>query len=236
MLIAKDIKKGYPEGEGRRLEVLESASLSVSDGEFVAITGESGVGKSTLLHLLGLLDTPDGGEIYIDGKSVARESDRNRAAIRMQKIGFVFQFHHLLPEFNAIENIVIPLRLADVSESKAMERAGQLLEEVGLSDRADHFPNALSGGEQQRVALARALACQPRLLLADEPTGNLDEKTANKLTELLFRMTDATGMSVVLATHNRELAAQADNVYILESGVLKIVGQKKNESGAGSET
>jgi lipoprotein-releasing system ATP-binding protein len=227
MLIAKDIKKGYPEGDGRRLEVLGGADLSVSDGEFVAITGESGVGKSTLLHLLGLLDTPDDGEIYIDGKPVSNESDRNRAAIRMRKIGFVFQFHHLLPEFNAIENIAIPLRLADFSESKAMERAGQLLEEVGLSERADHFPNALSGGEQQRIALARALACQPRLLLADEPTGNLDEKTASKLTDLLFRMTGATGMSVVLATHNRELAAQADSIYLLESGVLKVVEQKK---------
>lgn len=232
MLIAKDIKKGFPEGEGKFLQVLDGASLEVGNGEFVAVTGESGVGKSTLLHLLGLLDTPDSGEIFFDGKSVALESDYNRAFIRMRSIGFVFQFHHLLPEFNALENIALPLRLAGVSEAEAISRAEKLLADVGLSARADHFPNALSGGEQQRIALARALSCKPALLLADEPTGNLDEKNSERLTELLFEMTEATGMSVILATHNRELANSADKVYILEKGILKeIDGKNKADNG-----
>lgn len=230
MLIAKDIEKGFPEGEGKWLDVLKGIELEVGDGEFIAVTGESGVGKSTLLHILGLLDTPDRGEIFIDDEAVANLGDKKRAGIRMQKIGFVFQFHHLLPEFNALENVAMPMRLADYSENKAVSRAKALLGEVGLSKRADHFPNALSGGEQQRVALARALACEPKLLMADEPTGNLDEKNADRLTELLFRMTAENGMSVILATHNRELSAKAESIYLLEGGVLEniTVEIKKN--------
>jgi len=233
MLIAKDIRKGFPEGEGKFLQVLEGVCLEVSNGEFVAVTGESGVGKSTLLHLLGLLDKPDSGEIFFDGKSVALESDEKRAYIRMRRIGFVFQFHHLLPEFNALENIALPLRLSGVSEEEAIARAEKLLADVGLSERADHFPNALSGGEQQRIALARALSCNPALLLADEPTGNLDAKNSDKLTELLFAMTEATGMSVILATHNRELAFTADRTYSLEGGILKQVGRDNQDKDGG---
>ncbi len=233
MLIAKDIEKGFPEGEGKWLDVLTGVELQVANGEFIAITGESGVGKSTLLHILGLLDTPDSGEISIDGEAVENLNDKSRAGIRMRKIGFVFQFHHLLPEFTALENVAMPLRLANISEKDAETRAQRLLKDVGLSARSDHFQNALSGGEQQRVALARALACEPEILMADEPTGNLDEKNAERLTDLLFKMTAEKKMSVILATHNRDLAALAESIYLLEGGALKnITGDLKEKSGS----
>jgi len=220
MLVAKEIVKDFPEGEGKRLLVLDGIDIEVSSGEFLAITGESGVGKSTLLHILGLLDTPTSGEITLDGNPLSGLSDGPRAAIRSSTIGFVFQFHHLLPEFDAIENVSIPLRLAGISESEATKQAVELLESVGLSERMKHFPNTLSGGEQQRVALARAMANEPRLLLADEPTGNLDEKNADRLIEMLFEQTKNREMAVILATHNRELAAMADRILLLEKGIV----------------
>lgn len=218
---ASKVKRIFSEGTSGHLEVLGGIDLSVESGEILAITGESGVGKSTLLHLLGLLDKPSAGEIYLFGKATGGLSENKRAEIRNLNLGFVFQFHHLLPEFNALENVAIPARLSGLSEQKATQKAIKMLESVGLQDRMSHFPNALSGGEQQRVALARALICEPALLLADEPTGNLDEKNENRLMDILFKQAKTKNLTVVLATHNRELAARADRVFLLEKGLLK---------------
>ena len=220
ILVVNDIHKGFSEGEDRWLKVIEGLSLEIEKGGFIAITGESGVGKSTLLHILGLLDTPDSGDVVFDGMNIAGLSDAKRAEIRSSGIGFVFQFHHLLPEFDARENVAIPMRIAGLSETEALNRASLLLEKVGLENRSKHFPNALSGGEQQRVALARALACKPSLLLADEPTGNLDARNSDRLVELLFSLTKQENMAVVLATHNRELAGKAEKIYCMENGTL----------------
>ncbi len=221
ILEAVNIKKGYPEGESRWLSVLDGVSISVGRGQIVAVTGESGVGKSTLLHLLGLLDTPNKGNVLFDGRETSMLTESQRAKLRGSEIGFVFQFHHLLPEFSALENVAIPARLAGIPESKALVQAEELLSKVNLIDRSDHLPNTLSGGEQQRVALARALICNPSVLLADEPTGNLDMKSAEHLTELLFSLAKENGLAVVLATHNRKLASKADRVFLLESGGIK---------------
>lgn len=216
---ARNIAKGYPEGDGRWLSVLEGLSISVERGQVVAVTGESGVGKSTLLHVLGLLDKPDNGEVFFDGKATSELSDNQRAKVRNKGIGFVFQFHHLLPEFDALENVTIPIRISGISESEAIGRAQELLDVVGLTERVNHFPNALSGGEQQRVALARALSCEPDIILADEPTGNLDTKNADRLIELLFSLAKERALAVVIATHNRELALRADTILLLENGI-----------------
>lgn len=220
MIVAKNISKSYPEGIGKRLEVLRDLDISVRCGEMIAITGESGVGKSTLLHLLGLLDKPDTGEIFIEGVSTRTLSDNAIAKIRNEKIGFVFQFHYLLPEFTAVENVAIPARVAGVSAGTAMKKAEELLEYVGLAERAGHYPNALSGGEQQRVALTRALICEPKILLADEPTGNLDEKNAERLIEILFDLAYKKNLAVVIATHNRELAIKTNKIYKLYGGKI----------------
>ena len=205
---------------GRRLHVLRDLDLTVEKGEMVAIMGASGVGKSTLLHVLGGLDTIDSGDVHVGEHRIGSMDDEARVAFRNRHIGFVFQFHHLLPEFSAVENAMMPLRIARVSASEARPRAERLLQRVGLADRLDHRPGMLSGGEQQRVAVSRALVMQPALLLADEPTGDLDEATADALHELLREMHREFGLTAVIATHNPRLAAQCDRILRLEGGRL----------------
>ena len=204
----------------RRLHVLRDLDLTVEKGEMVAIMGASGVGKSTLLHVLGGLDTIDSGDVQVGDHQIASMDDAARVAFRNRHIGFVFQFHHLLPEFSAIENAMMPLRIARVSAAEARPRAAALLNRVGLGDRLDHRPGMLSGGEQQRVAVSRALVMQPALLLADEPTGDLDEATADALHRLLREMHREFGLTAVIATHNPRLAAQCDRTLRLEGGRL----------------
>ncbi|HVT48649.1 MAG TPA: ABC transporter ATP-binding protein [Vicinamibacterales bacterium] len=205
---------------GGPLSVIRGAALSIARGEMVAITGASGVGKSTLLHVLGGLDHFDAGTITIDGAALDRMSDDERVRFRNAHVGFVFQFHHLLPEFTALENVEMPLFIAGRPAAERRERAAMLLDRVGLAARADHRPGALSGGEQQRVAVARALACRPTLLLADEPTGNLDEATAAELLQLVRDMHREYGLTSVIVTHNSSLAAACDRIVRLEGGRL----------------
>jgi lipoprotein-releasing system ATP-binding protein len=207
--------------QGRRLHVLRDLDMAVEKGEMVAVMGASGVGKSTLLHVLGGLDRPDNGEVRVGDIDVARVADQELVAFRNKHVGFVFQFHHLLPEFNAVENAEMPLRIARVPVDEARPRALALLERVGLGERVDHRPGTLSGGEQQRVAVARALVMQPALLLADEPTGDLDETTADALHRLLRDMHAEFGLTAIIATHNPRLANQCDRLLRLEGGQLK---------------
>lgn len=204
----------------KRLHVLRDLELSVEKGEMVAIMGASGVGKSTLLHVLGGLDTIDGGQVRVGEHEISSMDDAARVAFRNRHIGFVFQFHHLLPEFSAVENAMMPLRIARVAPDAARPRAQALLARVGLGDRLDHRPGMLSGGEQQRVAVSRALVMQPSLLLADEPTGDLDEATADSLHQLLREMHAEFGLTAIIATHNPRLAAQCDRTLRLEAGRL----------------
>ncbi len=205
---------------GKRLHVLRDLDLTVEKGEMVAIMGASGVGKSTLLHVLGGLDSIDSGQVRVGEHEIATMDDRARVAFRNRHIGFVFQFHHLLPEFSAIENAMMPLRIARQPAADARPKAEALLTRVGLGDRLDHRPGMLSGGEQQRVAVSRALVMQPSLLLADEPTGDLDESTADALHELLRSMHSEFGLTAIMATHNPRLAAQCDRTLRLEGGKL----------------
>ena len=205
---------------GTDLHVLRGLDLSVEKGEMLAIMGASGVGKSTLLHVLGGLDTIDGGEVWVGEYDIARMDDAARVAFRNRHIGFVFQFHHLLPEFTAVENAMMPMRIARASVADARPKAEALLSRVGLGDRLEHRPGMLSGGEQQRVAVSRALVMQPTLLLADEPTGDLDEATADALHGLLREMHSEFGLTAVIATHNPRLAAQCDRTLRLEGGRL----------------
>lgn len=214
------LNKSYPL-QGRPLHVLRDLDLAVEKGEMVAVMGASGVGKSTLLHVLGGLDRPDHGEVRVGDIDVTRVNDHELVTFRNKHVGFVFQFHHLLPEFSAIENAEMPLRIARVSVPDARPRARALLERVGLGERLDHRPGMLSGGEQQRVAVARALVMQPALLLADEPTGDLDEGTADALHRLLRDMHAEFGLTAIIATHNPRLAQQCDRVLRLEGGQLK---------------
>lgn len=214
-----DLRKGYVSG-ARRVEILRGLTLEVERGEMVAIVGASGVGKSTLLHLLGGLDRPEGGEVAVDGRDLAAMSDGELVAFRNRNVGFVFQFHHLLPEFTAVENASMPLRIARLPVAEATARAEALLARVGLGERFTHRPGMLSGGEQQRVAVARALVMQPALLLADEPTGDLDEATAGSLHDLLRAMHAEHGLTSIIATHNPELAAACDRVLRLQDGIL----------------
>jgi lipoprotein-releasing system ATP-binding protein len=207
--------------QGRRLHVLRDLDMAVEKGEMVAVMGASGVGKSTLLHVLGGLDRPDNGEVRVGDIDVARVADQELVAFRNKHVGFVFQFHHLLPEFNAVENAEMPLRIARVPVAEARPRALALLERVGLGERIEHRPGTLSGGEQQRVAVARALVMQPALLLADEPTGDLDETTADALHQLLRDMHAEFGLTAIIATHNPRLANQCDRLLRLEGGQLK---------------
>jgi lipoprotein-releasing system ATP-binding protein len=219
LVSARDLRKGYrtPAGE---VPVLQGVDLDVAAGEMVAIVGASGVGKSTLLHVLGTLDRPDGGSLRIAGEDVLSLAEPRRCEFRNRTLGFVFQFHHLLPEFSALENVAMPLLIAGRRAEEARRRAREMLDEVGLAGRADHRPGALSGGEQQRVAVARALAASPRVLLADEPTGDLDRATGRKLHETLRSIVRARGLTVVVVTHNEDLARGCDRVLALESGRL----------------
>jgi lipoprotein-releasing system ATP-binding protein len=205
---------------GNRLHVLRGLELSVERGEMVAIVGASGVGKSTLLHVLGGLDRPDSGHVQVGEVDVSRVSDGELVAFRNRHVGFVFQFHHLLPEFSAVENAEMPLRIARVPSAESRPRAERLLARVGLGERLAHRPGMLSGGEQQRVAVARALVMQPALLLADEPTGDLDEATADALHALLRDMHQEFGLTAIIATHNPRLAQQCDRTLRLEGGRL----------------
>jgi lipoprotein-releasing system ATP-binding protein len=211
----------FYDAAGKRLHVLRDLDLSVEKGEMVAIMGASGVGKSTLLHVLGGLDVIDGGQVRVGDHEIATMTDDARVTFRNRHIGFVFQFHHLLPEFTAIENAMMPLRISRVSAAEARPKAEALLQRVGLGDRLDHRPGMLSGGEQQRVAVSRALVMQPSLLLADEPTGDLDEATADALHQLLRTMHAEFGLTAIIATHNPRLAAQCDRTLRLEGGKLR---------------
>jgi lipoprotein-releasing system ATP-binding protein len=218
-LEARGIVKSYPVG-GRSLTVLRDLDLQVEVGEMVAIVGASGVGKSTLLHVLGGLDQVDQGTVVIDGIELTRLTDAQVVAFRNRRVGFVFQFHHLLPEFSALENAEMPMRIARTPMTEARPRAEDLLRRVGLGERLTHRPGMLSGGEQQRVAVARALVMQPSVLLADEPTGDLDEQTADALHALLRDMHQAYALTSIIATHNPRLAGGCDRVLRLEQGRL----------------
>jgi lipoprotein-releasing system ATP-binding protein len=205
---------------GERLEVVRGASLALRAGEIVALVGPSGAGKSTLLHVAGLLERPDGGEVLVAGKECGSMSDGERTAIRRRNLGFVYQFHHLLPEFSALENVMLPQMIAGAARPAAKERARHLLGLVGLAARASHRPARLSGGEQQRVAIVRALANQPRILLGDEPTGNLDQHTADEVTAVLLDIVRNAGLAALFATHNLDLARRMDRIVALEEGRL----------------
>jgi lipoprotein-releasing system ATP-binding protein len=220
VLALAGIEKTYNRGKPNAVRVLQSVDLTVQRGEVVALVAPSGAGKSTLLHIAGLLDTPDAGSVRIGGAEMVGLSDRRRTAVRRSDVGFIYQFHHLLPEFSALENIVLPQLANGVSRAAAQARAGELLDHVGISARADHRPAALSGGEQQRVAFCRALANAPRLLLADEPTGNLDPTTSDQVFGTLMDLVRSTGLSALIATHNLELAARMDRVLRLDTGHL----------------
>lgn len=206
--------------EAGALQVLKGTDLRVSAGELVGLVGPSGSGKSTLLHTAGLLERPEGGSIFLDGIDCLKLNDNGRTGIRRRKIGFVYQFHHLLPEFNAIDNIAMPLMIAGVKKSRAREKAAGLLAEMGLEERAFHQPGQLSGGEQQRVAIARALANDPKLVIADEPTGNLDPATTERVFTTLIKMVREEGAGVLVATHNLSLTRHMDRVLTLKDGKL----------------
>jgi lipoprotein-releasing system ATP-binding protein len=216
-----DLTKTYKAGKPGEVRVLQGVSLNVRPGEVVALVAPSGAGKSTLLHIAGLLDTPDTGSVAIAGTDMTNLSDRKRTAVRRSAVGFIYQFHHLLPEFSALENIVLPQLANGVPDKTAADRAMALLDRVGIAARASHRPAALSGGEQQRVAFCRALANEPSLLLADEPTGNLDPDTSARVFDALMGLVRDTGLAAVIATHNLELAARMDRQVRLNSGVLE---------------
>ena len=216
-LILENVARFYQSGD-EVLHVLEGADLRLVPGEIVALVAPSGTGKSTLLHLAGLLERPSAGRVLIDGRDTAKLNDAERTALRRDRIGFVYQFHHLLPEFTALENVVMPQMIAGKSRAIAAVRARELLDSMGLSGRLDHLPGKLSGGEKQRVAIARALANRPAILLADEPTGNLDVTTSNIVFEELLRVVRGQGVAALIATHNPELAQRMDRVVRLKDG------------------
>jgi lipoprotein-releasing system ATP-binding protein len=218
MLVLDAITKTYNAGTPAEVQVLRGATLSVAAGEVVALVAPSGAGKSTLLHIAGLLDTPDAGHVRLAGRTMEGLSDRARTAARRGDVGFIYQFHHLLPEFSALENIVLPQLANGSARGMAEARAMDLLSRVGISARAGHRPAALSGGEQQRVAFCRSLANGPRLLLADEPTGNLDPDTSDQVFATLMEVVRETGLSALIATHNLALAARMDRIVRLEAG------------------
>ncbi|HEX5005370.1 MAG TPA: ABC transporter ATP-binding protein [Gemmatimonadales bacterium] len=220
VLEARGLRKRYLGGDGEPIDVLEGVDLSVTRGEFVAIVGASGAGKSTLLHLLGALDAPSGGEVLLDGVPYADRTAPELAALRNSRIGFVFQFHHLLREFTARENAMMPLLIAGASDAEAGARADELLEAVGLGGRRSHLPSQLSGGEQQRVAVARALANGPAVVLADEPSGNLDHAHSENLHGIFAGLARDFQTALVVATHNRHFAGRADRLLAMEGGVL----------------
>ena len=219
VLDLKDIRQGFGEAE-TRIEVLKGANLTINEGEVVGLLGPSGSGKSTLLHIAGLLEAPESGTVIIDGRNCSEAGDGQRTKVRRTKVGFVYQFHHLLPEFTARENVALPQMIGGKSASNAAERANDLLTQMGLGERLTHQPMQMSGGEQQRVAIARALANEPRLLLADEPTGNLDPKTSEGVFDKLLKLVRQDRLGALIATHNMDLAGRMDRVVRLEDGHL----------------
>ena len=214
------ITKRYTRGAAEPVQVLTGASLSLFPGEVVGLVAPSGAGKSTLLHIAGLLDTPNAGRVLLDGQDMASTSDRTRTSARREEIGFIYQFHHLLPEFSALENVMLPQLANGTSRPQADARARELLAQVGLEGRESHRPAALSGGEQQRVAFCRAMANAPRILLADEPTGNLDPATSSQVFDVLLGLVRDTSMAALIATHNLDLARRMDRVLRLDGGEL----------------
>jgi lipoprotein-releasing system ATP-binding protein len=219
-LEAADLAKDYTGGDGGKITVLDGVNLEVARGQMVAVVGASGAGKSTLLHLLGALDQPTRGAVRIAGEDIAGRTDDQLSDLRNRSIGFVFQFHHLLREFSALENVMMPLRIGGWNETRARARAEDLLGRVGLAGRVHHRPAALSGGEQQRTAVARALALDPAVLLADEPSGNLDHVNSERLHDLFAELSRDLEIAMVIATHNRSLASRADRTLLLEDGRL----------------
>lgn len=220
VLEAHDIAKHYRGGDGSTLTILNGVNLSVKRGEMIAIVGESGAGKSTLLHVIGALDRATRGHVLIAGESINDRTDDELAVIRNRKVGFVFQYHHLLREFSALENVMMPMRIGGTPVAEARSRAAELLSRVGLSGRMNHRPSELSGGEQQRTAVARALAVDPAVLMADEPTGNLDHRNGERLHEVFAQLARDLEIGMVVVTHNRSLAARADRALLLEDGRL----------------
>ncbi|MDD3247248.1 MAG: ABC transporter ATP-binding protein [Methanosarcina sp.] len=216
----KNLTKVYQNGVEFR--ALDNANLRIEKGEFVAIVGPSGSGKSTLMHLIGLLDTPSSGTLLIDGKDVTKMSDKERSGMRNRILGFVFQYHHLLPDFTALENVMMPLLIAGKSREKAKNVAEELLEKVGLEGRMDHRPGELSGGQNQRVAIARALSCSPAIVLGDEPTGNLDTKSGDMIYELLRQLNREYNQTFIVVTHNDDLASKADKIIRLVDGKITV--------------
>jgi lipoprotein-releasing system ATP-binding protein len=219
-LTLKDVRMDFRQGKAAVLHVLNGVNLTVKAGETVGLVGPSGSGKSTLLHIAGLLETPTSGDVIIHGRKVSALSDDARTEVRRKELGFVYQFHHLLPEFSALENIMLPQLIAGVGKTKARARAFELLRRVGLADRASHRPAELSGGEQQRVAIMRALANGPKILLADEPTGNLDQTTAGHVMMELLRLAAEEGVALLIATHDMAVAARLHRVMQLRDGIL----------------
>ncbi len=224
LLVGRGLRKVFRGGDGQPLEVLCGVDLEVARGEFTAVVGASGAGKSTLLHLLGALDQPTSGDVWLEGSRYADLGPAGLAELRNRKVGFVFQFHHLLREFSALENVMMPLLIGGTALRQARSRAEELLSQVGLAGRMTHRPNELSGGEQQRCAVARALVHDPGVVLADEPSGNLDHANSERLHELFFRLAREYETAVVVVTHNRQLAARADRILLLEDGRLAVVG------------
>ncbi len=220
VLQASELSKRYSQGD-LSVDVLDNVSLTIAPRDRVAIVGSSGSGKSTLLHLLGGVDTPTGGEVHIAGQSLSRLSQAARGKLRNRHVGFVYQFHHLLPEFSAMENVAMPLLISGESQAVAQERAAELLARVGLGERLRHKPAELSGGERQRAAIARALVNSPQIVLADEPTGNLDEQTAERVYELMLELNAELATSFLIVTHDTRLANRMDRIYRLTSGVLQ---------------
>ncbi len=214
----KNLTKIYK--NGMEFRALDNASLRIKKGEFVAVVGPSGSGKSTLMHMIGLLDTPSSGKLLIDGRDVTKMLDKERSEMRNRMLGFVFQYHHLLPDFTALENVIMPLLIAGKSRKEAIEIAEKLLKDVGLEDRMDHKPGELSGGQNQRVAVARALSCSPAIVLGDEPTGNLDTKTGDLIYELLRRLNREYNQTFIVVTHNEDLASKADRIIRLVDGKI----------------
>ena len=218
---AVGLAKSYVGGDGGRVDVFDGLSLEVKRGAMIAIVGASGAGKSTLLHILGALDRPTSGEVLLDGEPLSALRDEQLSALRNRKVGFVFQFHHLLREFSALENVMMPLRIAGWDTARARARAADMLDRVGLSARSTHRPSEMSGGEQQRTAVARALAVDPSVVLADEPSGNLDHLNAERLHEQFTQLVRDLNISMVVVTHNKALAARADRALLLEDGRLQ---------------
>ncbi len=219
VLFLRGVERHYRQGEGT-LDILKGAELALWPGQSVALVAPSGVGKSTLLHVAGLLEHPDGGEVYVEQVATSKLSDAERTRIRRTKVGFVYQFHHLLPEFSAVENVMLPQMIRGLSRSEAGKRASELLSYLGLKERLSHRPAQLSGGEQQRVAIARAVANAPRILMADEPTGNLDPHTAEHVFATLNQLVRASGLAALVATHNMDIAARMDRRVTLREGLV----------------